>query len=114
MKYDFLNKEALYREGSELFLVRVTEQIEDDWGIRLRLKVLENKIAYIDAGLDIEYHTWSREWDEFCISGEWGIQSYHKEIFTLVYVTAKLNFRRPVIEAFRRKEKDWEDLWLAE
>ena len=24
MKYDFINKEALYREGSQLFLVRVS------------------------------------------------------------------------------------------
>ena len=114
MKYDFLNKEALYHEGSELFLVRVIEQIENEWGIKLRLKVLENKVAYIDASLDIEYHPWLRSWDEFCISGDWSIQSYNNDIFTLIYVTAKLNFRRPVIDAFRRDEKDWGKLWLAE
>ena len=82
-------------------------------GIKLQLKVLDNKIAYIDAGLNIEYHTWPRERDEICISGDWGIQSIHNDIFTLHYLTAKLNFRRPVIEAFRRDEKDWEKLWLA-
>ena len=114
MKYDFLNKEALYREGSELFLVRVIKQIEDDRGIQLRLKMLENKLAYMDAGLNIEYHKWSRSWDEFCISGDWSVQTYDGEIFTLIYVTAKLNFRRPVIDAFRREEKDWGELWLAE
>ena len=112
MKYDFLNKEALYREGSELSLVRVIEQIEDNWGIKLRLKVLENKIAY-DVGLALEYHTWPRSDDEFWISGAWSILSYHKDIFTLAYVTAKLNFRRPVIEAFRREEKDLTELLLA-
>ena len=110
MKYDFLNKEALYRECSELFLVRVIEQTEDDWGIKLRLKVLENKIANIDT-CDIEYHTWSQLWDEFNISGAWDIQSYENEIFTLIYVTVKLNFRRSAIDAFRREEKDWWKLW---
>ena len=114
MKYDFLNKEALYREGSELILVRVIEQIEDDWGIKLRLKVLENKVAYIDIHLDIEYHTWSHSWDEFSISGAWSAHGFYNEIFTLIYLTGKLNFRRSVIDAFRREEKDWVELWLVE
>ena len=112
MKYDFLNKEALFREGSELFLVRVFEHTEDDWGIVLRLKVLDNKIAY-DFDEDIEYRAWTRSWDEFCISGEWSIACYDRGIFSLAYVGSKLNFRQPVIDAFRRDEKDWCELWMA-
>ena len=112
MKYDFLNKEALFREGSELFLVRVIGQTEDDWGISLRLKVLENKIAY-DCDWEVEYHPWPHSWDEFCISGEWSIVCNDKGIFTLVYIGSKLNFRIAVIEAFRREETDWCELWMA-
>jgi len=93
MKYDFLHKEAVYSEGSDLFLVSVVDQIEDDWGIILKLKVLGNKIGFQEKySTEIKYATRPHSLTELSISGQWGIVSYFDDIFLLEY-SSQLNFR---------------------
>lgn len=110
MKYDFLNKEAIYSEGSDLFHVLVIDQIENDWGIILTLKVLGSKIGYTDKyGTEIKYVTPSNSRTEFSISGQWRIVSAVDEFFLLEYSSefnyrGALNFKSSVIEAFRRQD----------
>jgi len=110
MKYDFLHKEAIYSEGTGLFLVLVVDQIENDWGIILTLKVLEDKIGYQEKyGIEIEYTLRPHSLAEFSISAQWGIVSYIDDHFLLEYSSQHnfrgiLNFKRSVIEAFRRQD----------
>jgi len=111
MKYDFINKEAVFREGSKIFLVLVTDVIENDWGVRIVMEILENKIGKTD-GCDIEYSPWTEECTKFGIEGQWSVTSFHNDIFTLMYVTCKLNFRQQSIDAFRREEEDFFELWM--
>ena len=113
MKYDFLNKEAVFKEGAMLCLVEVIGQTENDWGISLKLKVLENKIGYLSRGHDIEYQPWPRTSNEFSICGSRDVQSFSNDIFGLAWVGSKLNFRRSAIDAFRREEQDWMELWIC-
>jgi hypothetical protein len=111
VRFDLLNRVALYREGRELCIVQVVGQVEDDWGIRLTLNILENKFAVENEEGDMEYTPHSSFKPRFDASGAWDIVSYHNDIFTIAYLGVKLNFRQPVIDAFNRNETDWFEIW---
>lgn len=111
MRFDLLNRDALYREGRELCLVQVVGQVEDDWGIRLSLNILVNKFASENDEGDLVYTPRSRFKPRFDVSGAWDIVSYYDGIFSIAYVGVKLNFRKPAIDAFIRNETDWFEIW---
>ncbi|KAF5059917.1 hypothetical protein DSECCO2_331120 [anaerobic digester metagenome] len=113
MKYNFLNREGLYRENGELFRVLVVEQKEDDWGLRLTLRHVENRFAREDEDGVMVYEAKEKAPEDFTISGAWEIVSVTDDMLSLAYTGLTISFKQPVLNAFIRSEGDWYDIWFA-
>ncbi len=111
MRINLKGRKALYREGRELFLVQVINQKEDDWGIVLTIRILENKFAIENNELELDYYSKDEFQEVFTVSGEWEVVGFTSDIFYISYVGVKLNFRQNALNAFQRNEKDIFELW---
>jgi len=112
MKFNLQGKTAVYKESGELFLVEVISQKEDEWGIKLLLKILENKFAHENDDDELEYYSKDNFKAEFDINGAWDIVAFSDDVFKLHYVNVTMNFRQSAIDAFRRNEKEFYEIWV--
>jgi hypothetical protein len=111
MRINLKGREALYREGCELFWVQIIEQKEDDWGIVLTIRVKENKFATVNDELNLDYCKKVNCQEVFTVSGAWEVVGFTDNIFYISYVGVKINFRKCALEAFQRNEKDVLEMW---
>lgn len=113
MKFQFLSKEALYKENGELFVVKIVSQKEDSWGLTLSLKIAVNRFGRENDYDEMEYFSKEIFKDEFTVSGAWDVVSFSNEILRIAYVGVEINFRQAAISAFINEGNDWYDIWNA-
>ncbi|MBN1988768.1 MAG: hypothetical protein JW783_05220 [Bacteroidales bacterium] len=113
MRFDFLNREGLYRENGELFRILVIEHIEDCWGLKLKLRHVENLFARENQEGIVVYEAKEKPPTDFTVSGAWEIVSVTNDVLSLAYTGLAISFKQPVLNAFARSETDWYSIWFA-